>query len=106
MIRSDKELIELAAKAAGIVILGYFDCGSVRSRAHSDVKWNPLESREDAAMVEKALSLDVTTACGVVQVSKPYRHNVIELFDTQEQRSAAICRAITRAAAEIGAGIK
>lgn len=101
---TDKELLELAAKAAGVVVLGYYDCGSIKSRIHSNVKWNPLTDDGDALRLAVKLDMQVTVDIGggEVWVMHELFHSMIfeNLEDANEY--AATRRAIVRAAAAIG----
>jgi len=102
---SDRELLELAAKAAGIKLRWWDnsrnglrvcnDTGSVCKRLH----WNPIEDDRDALRlaVKLGLSVRIATKAGFTWVngfegSTPHGNDPY----------AATRRAITRAAAEIG----
>lgn len=92
--RSDKELLELAAKAAGFE-LKYNWLGGLDARQN----WNPLTDDGDALRL--AVKLDM-----IVDVRG--KHNAVAVWpDVVEQISGdpltATRRAIVRAAAEIGA---
>ena len=111
---TDRELLELAAKAAGIKHNGYFDLDGlyveVRQGGHYD-KWNPLTDDGDAlrlAVVIDAEILITQHAC-IVTLEKWRGINAIRIqenhFSTETKRQdpyAATRRAIVRAAAEIG----
>ena len=105
---TDKELLELAAKAAGIVIglplsRGGFD--------NQDGYWNPLTDDGDALRLAVKLNLKTTydslSDGAIVEVSIPWDN---EHFDEDyhwmewlnKDPYAATRRAIVRAAAEIG----
>ena len=108
---TDKELLELAAKAAGIIVghakrdpsVTFFldDRGLV-------IKWNPLTDDGDALRL--AVRLDLIVSRGYTEVGK--EAVVFYLNEIQHQMRcvvphgsdpyAATRRAITRAAAEIG----
>jgi predicted signal transduction protein with EAL and GGDEF domain len=106
---TDRELLELAAKAAGI--RGFWvDSGlNVGSNANP-VVWNPLEDDGDALRLAVKLGLDVVIAdigdgphvltgnrLGPFSIEKlPIRMFVLD------EELAATRRAIVRAAAEIG----
>jgi hypothetical protein len=113
---SDRELLELAAKAAGhgdvwsldehpdVTYIGpRYDGGTVRYRV-----WNPLTDDGDALRLAVVCRLTVCTD-GDATVWR--NHDPDGVFVTQSVREcgdkhAAARRAITRAAAEIGKGMK
>jgi hypothetical protein len=90
----DRELLELAAKAAGVV--GFWvDAGSNVGSDSEPVIWNPLTDDGDALRL--AVKLDLTVMIGAV------RDVSGRLFlDKSEDDLEATRRAIVRAAAEIG----
>jgi hypothetical protein len=100
---SDRELLELAAKAAGIEVHTIEDADGV---VHWD-GWNPLTDDGDALRLAVRLGLDVFSRparwaeCGRIGTAG-CRENYSGSTDPQ----AATRRAITRAAAEIGKGMK
>ena len=86
---ADRELLELAAKAAGIEVLVSFD------RARRDWSWNPLD--DDGAALRLAVQLGLLGA--------PFMALAwIEALGDSDSY-AATRRAIVRAAAEIGRGM-
>ena len=111
---SDRELLELAAKAAGIVV--------VRSRLHDPLQrdmliensarnpdqstgpWNPLTDAGDALRLAVKLQLEVYIhEAATVTISA----NLIRAVENHEADPyAATRRAIVRAAAEIGRAMK
>ena len=99
---SDRELLEFAAKAAGIDVRWYQgDCLRVADKCNGFAgKWNPLTDDGDA------LRLAVKCKIDVVQFSLLVRADVAGLPDVRELYNgdplAATRRAIVRAAAEIG----
>lgn len=104
---TDRELLELAAKAAGIVQTGYVSEGQYHHAAllydnedDCSVRWNPLIDDGDAMRLACRLSADVF----INQVT--IRVEIGRIVVTQEisrgDKPAATRRAITRAAAEIG----
>lgn len=119
---SDKDLLELAARAAGIrcdlsepsIITGarhqcFFDADGYQ------FGWNPLESDGDALRL--AVKLDIEFYQGdddgpsvyAGYWSKPERRDVTRLFAVEPISGdpyAATRRAIVRAAAEIGKGME
>lgn len=113
---TDRELLELAAKAAGyeyITPLEEYE-GSIGLQVGSTnpmrtYTWNPLKNDGDALRLAAVLRLHILhndQGEPVLWVSavlnKRGIHGVVE-FQDEEQRDAATRRAIVRAAAEIGA---
>lgn len=100
----DKQLLELAAKAAGIVIAHndgnvlWVDFNGVGLRA-----WNPLKDDGDALRLAVRLSfwIDIERPCGVVDIGPA---KAAEQFQHEDYIAAcaATRRAIVRAAAEVG----
>lgn len=122
---TDRELLELAAKAAGsdVFMLG----GTWVKRIGKEVagldrwtgRWNPLEDDGDALRLAVKLGLSVEP----YPIYQPEKHSVVvkqrRQSDTMREANptevlesyggdphAATRRAITRAAAEIGRGMK
>jgi hypothetical protein len=108
---TDRELLELAAKAAGLKILRD-PSGMVRNCTGMDPamnifaapKWNPLADDGDALRLAVKLGLNVT----VMQPRDRFelgRTGVNEMWNLHNADPyAATRRAIVRAAAEIGKG--
>jgi hypothetical protein len=99
---SDRELLELAAKAAGLECDGesrgdlvWFDAD--RGRMHG--RWNPLLDGGDALWLAARLGMNVSAGPGLAH-ARAGDHFASEHCGTDPV--AAICRAIVRAAAEIG----
>jgi hypothetical protein len=98
---TDKELVELAAKAAGYVSQGYGElCGGspflYLQEADFTGMWAPLTDDGDALRLAVKLNLFNTR-------SKGYEWPDAELFARHDEGPyAATRRAIVRAAAEIG----
>ena len=111
---TDKELLELAAKAAGLTNLVY--CPAWKSMAEYDVAgeyykwetyWNPYKDVSKALLLAVSLGLNIEhkiTPAGakVVMVSCEKKFSWGFEVETTQDPLAAICRAIVRAAAEIG----
>lgn len=113
---TDKELLELAAKAAGIEVVWLESSYYGPTMARVEVKngegeitepWNPLEDDGDALRL--AVKLELT-------IGKPFEHKIalvwlddITSFAGSSEKEggiyAATRRAIVRAAAEIGKGM-
>ena len=102
---SDRELLELAAKAAGIEIQGEFSTVD-RMYIHDGDWWNPLTDDGDALRLAVKLNMNVFQAAfsayalpsnddGTYDQQVRYR-------DVDGDPYAATRRAIVRAAAEIG----
>jgi hypothetical protein len=107
---TDRELLELAAKAAGI------ECEFVRLTSHEEIygcyltndgpAWNPLLNDGDALRLAVKLELAIYSdnknggswCCG-------YDEWVFPLVNHNSDPYAATRRAIVRAAAEIGKGL-
>lgn len=110
MTQDDKELLELAAKAAGIEgnqdVHGVWTLGSWEI---GGVCWNPIENDGDALRLAVSLFIDIRPS------PDDWRHVACgrndKVFDWQiellgDDPLAATRRAITRAAAEIGRSMK
>lgn len=104
-----RELLELAAKAAGYALgkMGAYvnDCGDICPAYWNETKkiyWNPLEDDGDALRLTVKLTLEVDVCQTGVAVRTPTGVKV--LVDSKEEPNAyaATRRAIVRAAAEIG----
>lgn len=117
---TDRELLELAAKAMGLVHRGYTDCydgdyycayncarGLVLEHSDGSITvWNPLEDDGDALRLAAECKLTVCMD-GDASVSAHTAYDQSICFVTQfikhrECKHAATRRAIVRAAAEIG----
>lgn len=104
--KTDKELLILAAKAAGIV----GDMTEYRNRilTQSDpeyVYWSPLDDDGDALRLAVDLDMDISVHCvdKTVSVTTIGNHGLIEYEENQgADKHAATRRAIVRAAADIG----
>jgi hypothetical protein len=115
---NDKELLELAAKAAGIVgeILENFDESyglylNGDRTADNNRFWNPLTDDGDALRLAVKLHIDLCINNGVAEAIwideiKSETHHIEEPCDEDFEglyaKYAATRRAIVRAAAEIG----
>lgn len=122
---TDRELPELAAKAAGMWP-GDFELDDDMQPVLSDGKgfrltwgsgwWNPITDDGDAFRLAVKLRIDIehgspldsnayvcSARCGIEMVRDPV--SAIEEVDGEAYRAAATRRAITRAAAEIGRGL-
>ena len=102
---TDRELLELAAKAAGIELDDYFG-EPVTRRPFSDEyeSWNPLTDDGDALRLAVKLNLSIDT--NRFNLSAGWCEELAAVDDIEEPHvgdpCAATRRAIVRAAAEIG----
>jgi hypothetical protein len=93
---TDRELLELAAKAAGI---DYYTRAQSGGMLTDNGEWNPLTDDGDALRL--AVTLGLVIDCSRPSAGEPYKQHAIwrdELCDT----ATLTRRAIVRAAAEIG----
>jgi hypothetical protein len=103
---TDKELLELSAKAVGYNIwwkTGACKGGEYESAFIGEVPWNPLADDGDALRLAVKLGIVIDTSDGAVSVQyivgdAAYPITIYEFDDIY----AATRRCITRAAAEIG----
>ena len=106
---SDRELLELAAKAAGYE----YECVShtgypedeqhqIRSASGSLIDWNPRDDDGDALRLAVKLGIGVEWGPGTVDVSWGGAPTKFLCEDSETDPYAATRRAIVRAAAEIG----
>ena len=103
---SDRELLELAAKAIGGRITQWGDETILHDdAARYPVEWNPLEFNGDAMRLAVKLELDVSFGLGGAVVEHYRKGPRIEELDAAEPYAAAR-RAIVRAAAELGNAMK
>lgn len=98
----DKELLELAAKAAGIELLGWSEIAEGFKTNAPMEYWNPLIDDGDALRLAVKLEIDIT-------FNAFEDENVLASWDTEwvmedynDDPYAATRRVIVRAAAEIG----
>jgi hypothetical protein len=107
----DKELLEMAAKAAGIDLLAWNDGQECYSSGEGFITqintiWNPLKDDGDALRLAVVLQLGISippTPDGRVDVVTFYGPviSIVE-YPQNDDRNASVRRAIVRAAAEIG----
>jgi hypothetical protein len=98
---TDRELLELAAKAAGID--GFWSGGYLSFIKRSGGSWSPLDDDGDALRLAVKLGIVIDTSAGEASVqyivggiARPITEYEVKGFQ------AATRRAIVRAAAEIG----
>ena len=103
---SDKEMFELAAKAAGIKIKGFYSDGTPFSDVNGvNEIWNPRDDDSDALRLAVKLNFEVRICNGVAVVNDG--HSDLEHVEVDGNNPyAATRRAIVRAAAEIGRVMK
>lgn len=101
---TDREMLELAAKAAGTVVeftnnrpVTFIDGDTVHQA------WNPLEDDGDAFRL--AVDLGLVADFSRPSAGKPYKQHAIWLDETMSNAELAR-RAIVHAAAEIGRSMK
>jgi hypothetical protein len=110
---SDKELLELAAKAAGIDVVrsrlddpmnqDFLVNKSHRNEHQASGPWNPLTDDGDALRLAVKLNLFIQINSGSATAWKWQGENWYEqASDNADDMSATTRRAIVRAAAEIG----
>lgn len=104
---TDRELLELAAKAAGIQIASWSNAqaGGFQTQESAQGKfWNPLNDDGDALRLAVKLRLDVTFYNGFQEVHVDTSTGCGEAAceDYSKDPAAATRRAIVRAAADIG----
>lgn len=108
---TDRELIEMAAKAAGCEVLEVFDGGNLHIKGPGihKVGWNPLTDDGDALRLAVRLGMEVyidnhPEGCQCVEVES-HTHKVGRFFQMlrshADYESATRC-AIVACAAEIG----
>lgn len=106
MSMTDRELLELAARAAGYDVK-YGPSGYPYFQAGLDTKqWNPLNDDGEALRLAAAVP-DITIVidnhmkwCGVYLTAERGKYDLVEYFNGDKAYSIRL--AITRAAAEIG----
>lgn len=103
---NDKELLELAAKAAGIVWFAWIKHGSYGGLTTPNGMWNPLTDDGDALRLAVKLHMKVYPgeAYAWEAAIADYSHNFSGVCDEEEEPDtyAATRLAIVRAAAEVG----
>jgi hypothetical protein len=98
---SDRQLLEFAAKAAGVPLKPDFKERFDYYMADM-LMWNPLTDDGDALRLAVKLRIDVDFYLADVQAKHDQTDPVFELFSEHTDPLAATRRAIVRAAAEIG----
>jgi len=107
---TDKELLEYAAKAAGLQVRGWIgnDCiyydPITNHTGHGD--WNPITNDGDALRLAVKLQLDVLHTDYFVRVSNRDDNRWEIELGVLDGRGAATRKAIVSAAAQIGRGME
>ena len=114
---TDRELLELAAKAAGLHVMGADTSSRIvhgvpvfmgltirRDDYPSGYRWNPLTDDGDALRlaVKIGRSRTLQLVVGVGGADCQFDHPLVTAFESGDDPYAATRRAIVRAAAEIG----
>lgn len=108
MTDNDRELIELAAKAAGHKVKGWINGRLIGWNAitgNEFTGWNPLESDGDAFRLMVALQISVTPCFGSTYIDAGGQLDFSHVHN-DETAIAGTRRAIVMMAAEIGRGMK
>ena len=106
---NDKELLELAARAAGFLNWTPYNTGlfveTGHSRGSTGYHWSPLTDDGDALRLAVQLKLNISLDCaGPINVSN-VREGVSKAEDRGDDPCAATRLAIVRAAAAVGRGM-
>jgi hypothetical protein len=106
--KTDRELLELAAKSVGVALQYADDEGRLPYDLNTSVDWNPLIDDSDALRLAVKLQIDVYhgTGDGPEIWAGYWMHGAVRMKHACEPVGtdpyAATRRAIVRAAAEIG----
>lgn len=108
---TDKELLELAAKAAGIVGFRYDESDLCYYISPGYTFWNPLTNDGDALRLAVKLGFSIcnNNSIGASWICNNFGENISEVAHDDAVEfcpHTATRRAIVRAAAEIGKGMK
>lgn len=109
MNETDRELLELAAKAAGIDGIKWneeFPGGWLDGCGAPSTWWDPLQDDGDALRLAVKLRIEVDYYLADVQAKNDDCDPVFEMLSENADPYAATRRAIVRAAAEIGKAMK
>ena len=104
--QSDRELLELAAKAAGINVQQWVESRNTFFLEPHQQHWNPLTDDGDALRLAVKLGLFIDAYAPATTVGNVVDQNSLacktRMEDHHDDPYAATRRAIVRAAAEIG----
>lgn len=112
---TDRDLLELAAKAAGIEIEPFMEgrkphklIDHESGEGSVSVLWNPLTDDGDALRlaVKLGMRIDIDHHNKVVEATVGYEDNTTTVYETIIDNVVSTRRAIVRAAAEIGRNMK
>lgn len=109
---TDRDLLELAAKAAGYDRISQeeHDCGywTTAWKGREPFDFDPLTKDGDALRLAVSLRLivDINDECGDIWVRQPWNPDCEVSVAMDDDPYAATRRAIVRAAAEIGRGME
>jgi hypothetical protein len=104
---TDRELLELAAKAAGVPIIPHPNGPEFGTLINGSAGWNPLTNDGDALRLAVKLRIDLEWDDGYIEAYQ--RNDTFVHYCAAEggdDIEAAARRAIVRAAAEIGRSMK
>lgn len=107
MQNTDKELLELAAKAAGVELEwdGPPDIWQpIYYQGKTYHVWNPLTDDGDALRLAVKLLLEIDMGCGSIAIRHSTGLKILEAF--KQDPYASTRRAIVRVAAKIGRNMK
>ena len=100
---TDRELLELAAKAAGLLVTGIYDVSGMGETIFVEqAAWNPLADDGDALR----LAVRCAQLFGFFRFMRVWLVCMSDEAGSPSDPYAATRRAIVRAAAEIGKGVK
>lgn len=100
---TDKEILEWAAKAAGIELAWSSDPGlAPKLKSHRMTSWNPLDDDGDALRLSVKLGIGMVHHLGWGQVFHPKLDGERIDFHYDPDAQSATRRAIVRAAMELG----
>ena len=104
---TDRELLELAAKAAGIELVWHGDTDPFCfAETVAGIKWNPLTDDGDAQRLSVKCNLNVCVGYGSVSACLQDDGSFHRIEEIKDDPYAATRRAIVRTAAEIGRNMK
>ncbi|CAJ0805193.1 hypothetical protein LMG18090_04749 [Ralstonia mannitolilytica] len=100
---NDRELLEKAAKAAGIELVWDWEFPNRVKRSGNLAAWNPLEDDGDALRLAVKLGMNVWCDPAAVCMAEVLKHCLPRASEASgKDPNAATRRAIVRAAAAIG----